>query len=317
MSPPQISFETGVQSRAPRRVTGAGLTGVLVAILVLGEVPVAGADDPTTNAAAAALQAKYAELTSKLANNAFGKPLYLESSQTSGELNANVYALLAHPFKLVQSELGQPARWCDILILHPNTKYCRTSSAGAQILLNVNIGRKSDQPIEQSYRVDFVYRVVQATPDYLAVVLHADKGPVGTRDYRLLLEAVPLRNGQTFLHLGYSYGYGATAKLALLAYLGTAGRGKVGFTVTGRKTDGQPVYVDGLRGVIERNTMRYYLAIEAYLGALSLPPPAQLDKRLADWYTATEHYARQLHEISQREYFELKRKEAERQQSAR
>jgi hypothetical protein len=148
-------------------------------------------------------------------------------------------------------------------------------------------------------------------------VLQADKGPVGTRDYRLLLEAVPLRNGQTFLHLGYSYGYGATAKLALLAYLGTAGRGKVGFTVTGRKRDGQPVYVDGLRGVIERNTMRYYLAIEAYLDALSLPLPAQLDKRLADWYAATEHYARQLHEISRREYFELKRKEVERQQSAR
>ena len=275
------------------------------------------ADDATTNAAAGRLRQKYAELAGRLDDSAFGKPLYLESTQASGQLNADVYALLAHPFRMVQAELKQPARWCDILILHPNTKYCRAARAGAQTLLNVNIGRKSDQPIEQSYRVDFLYRVQQETADYLAVVLHADKGPVGTRDYRLLLEAVPLANGQTFLHLGYSYGYGVTAKLALLAYLGTAGSGKVGFTVTGRRTDGQPVYVEGLRGVIERNTMRYYLAIEAYLDALGVPPSARLDKRLADWYAATERYARQLHEISRSQYLEMKHKEIERQQAAR
>ena len=275
------------------------------------------ADDATTNAAAGRLRQKYAELAGRLDASAFGKPLYLESTQGSGQLNADVYALLAHPFRVVQAELKQPARWCDILILHPNTKYCRAARAGAQTLLNMNIGRKSDQPIEQSYRVDFVYRVQQDTADYLAVVLHADKGPVGTRDYRLLLEAVPLANGQTFLHLGYSYGYGVTAKLALLAYLGTAGSGKVGFTVTGRRPDGQPVYVEGLRGVIERNTMRYYLAIEAYLDALGLPSSVRLDKRLADWYAATERYARQLHEISRGQYLEMKHKEIERQQAAR
>lgn len=275
------------------------------------------ADDATTNVASAALQAKYAELAGRLDNSAFGKPLYLESTQASGELNANVYALLAHPFRVVQSELNQPARWCDILILHPNTKYCRADSAGAQTLLNVNIGRKSDQPIEQSYRVDFVYRIKKESTEYLAVVLHADKGPVGTRDYHLLLEAVALRNGQTFLHLGYSYAYGTAARLAMLAYIRTAGSSKVGFTITGRKRDGQPIYVEGLRGVIERNTMRYYLAIEAYLDALSVPPPARFERRLADWYAATERYARQLHEISRSQYLELKRKEVERQQAAR
>ncbi len=74
-------------------------------------------------------------------------------------------------------------------------------------------------------------------------------------------------------------------------------------------------YIDGLRGIVERNTMRYYLAIEAYLGALSVPPSAQLDKRLNDWYAAVERYPRQLHEIGQQEYLEMKRRECLRQQS--
>ncbi len=33
--------------------------------------------------------------------------------------------------------------------------------------------------------------------------------------------------------------------------------------------------------------MRYYLAIDSYLGALSLPPQARIDKSLRDWFAAT------------------------------
>ncbi len=264
---------------------------------------------------ATALRAKYAELRGKLDDNPFQKPLYLESSEASGKLTGSMYALLRDPFPTVQSALKEPEHWCDILILHLNTKYCRASAQGTGTMLKVNIGRRSDQPIEQSYRVDFAYRVIEAGPDHLAVVLDADKGPLGTRNYRILLEAVPLKNGQTFLHLAYSYVYGTGAKLALLAYLGTAGRSKVGFTVTGRRNDGQVVYIDGLRGLIERNTMRYFLAIEAYLGALSLAPSAQLEKRLMDWYASVERYPRQLHEIGQQDYLQMKRREYQRQQA--
>ena len=264
---------------------------------------------------ATALRAKYAELRGKLDDNPFQKPLHLESSETSGKLAGSMYALLRHPFPTVQSALKEPEHWCDILILHLNTKYCRASAQGAGTVLKVNIGRRSDQPIEQSYRVEFAYHVIDAGPEHLAVVLDAEKGPLGTRNYRILLEAVPLKDGQSFLHLAYSYGYGTGAKLAILAYLGTAGRNKVGFTVTGRSDDGQVVYIDGLRGLIERNTMRYFLAIEAYLGALSLAPSAQLEKRLVDWYASVERYPRQLHEMEQKEYLAMKRKEYLRQQS--
>jgi hypothetical protein len=67
---------------------------------------------------------------------------------------------------------------------------------------------------------------------------------------------------------------------------------------------------------VERNTMRYYLAIEAYLGALSAPPAAQLEQRLQDWFDATERFSRQLHELEKDEYLTMKRKEVLRQQAA-
>jgi hypothetical protein len=266
---------------------------------------------------ATVLRAKYTELRGKLEDNPFQKPLYLESTENSGEVKGNLYALVQEPFPTVQMALKEPAHWCDILILHLNTKYCRVSAEGAWTVLKVNIGRKAEQPMVQSYRVDFSYRVIAATPDHLAVVLGAAKGPFGTRNYSILLEAVPLKDGQTFVHLAYSYTYGTAAKLALHAYLGTAGKNKVGFTVTDKRPDGQVEYIDGLRGLVERNTMRYYLAIEAYLGALSAPPSAQLEKRLRDWYAAVERYPRQLHEIEQNDYLEMKHNEYSRQQAER
>jgi hypothetical protein len=290
------------------------LTGLAIALLVCAggsmvHVESAYATPKTV------LLAKYSELRGKLEDNAFQRPLYLDSSEIAGEVKGNLYAVIQEPFPIVQSALKEPAHWCDILILHLNTKYCRASAADAWTVLKVNIGKKAEQPIAQSYRVEFSYRAIAVTPDHLAVGLDAVKGPFGTRNYSILLEAVPLESGQTFVHLAYSYTYGSAAKLAIRAYLSTAGSKKVGFTVTGLRNDGQVEYIDGVRGMVERNTMRYYLAIEAYLGALSVPPSAQLEKRLRDWYAAAERYPRQLHEIGQNDYLRMKRGEYLRQQS--
>lgn len=98
------------------------------------------------------------------------------------------------------------------------------------------------------------------------------------------------------------------AKLATNLYLDTVGSGKEGFTITGKKPDGKPKYVSGMRGAIERNTMRYYLAIEAYLGSLSLPPAQQQEYRLTNWFAATERYP-QLYEITRQQYLSMKRDE--------
>jgi hypothetical protein len=239
----------------------------------------------------------------------------MDSSETPGSVAGEIYALVDYPFATVGAELKSPENWCDILILHLNTKYCRASTAGQDAVVNVSITRKYDQPLDKAYRVAFAYRVAAQTSNYMLVRLNADEGPLSTRNYRIVLEAVPLENGQTFIHLSYSYAYGAMGRLAMQAYLATTGSGKVGFSVASTRPDGQPLYIGGIRGVVERNTMRYYLAIETFLGALSAPPQMRLEKRLHDWFAAIEHYPRQLHEMEQGAYLDMKRKETQRQKA--
>jgi hypothetical protein len=261
------------------------------------------------------LRAKHAELGNKLSHNQFRKPLYLDSSESLDGVKGNVYALIDHPFATAAAALNSPDDWCEILILHINTKYCRASMGDQGSILNVSIGNKHHQPLNLAHRVGFVYRVAAQTPNYLQVTLHADQGPLGTRDYRIVFEAVAVDSGRTFIHVSYAYGFGTMGRLAMQAYLGTVGRSKVGFTVAGTQADGRPLHIGGMRGVVERNTMRYYLAIEAFLGALSTPPQARLEKRLRDWFAAAERYPRQLHEMERDEYLDMKRKEYLRQQA--
>ena len=99
-------------------------------------------------------------------------------------------------------------------------------------------------------------------------------------------------------------------------YLSTFGSHKVGFTIVGKKPDGSPIYTGDVRGVVERNTMRYYLAIDAYLSALAVPPEQRLETRLQNWFTATERYPLQLHEMERGEYLAMKYKEYQRQKES-
>lgn len=296
---------------AGRRAGGFARSLPLLAIvLALSLLPAARAQD------AASLRARFAELREQLASNRFERPLVLMSKQSSNVLTGDIYAIVAEPFAGVSKAFLQTAPWCDILILHINVKNCRLRGGGGVTGLNVAIGRKWDQPMQDAYLVDFNYRVTADERDYMGVLLSADQGPLTTRDYRIVLEAVALDERRSFVHLSYSYGYGMAARTALQLYLSTIGRDKVGFSIVGRESDGAPVYVADLRGLLERNTMRYFLAIEAYLASLALPEHQQLNRRLNDWFIAVERYPRQLHEMNQDEYLAMKRREVARQKSA-
>ena len=45
--------------------------------------------------------ARHAALQDKFANNQFGRPLVLESTETLGDLKGDVYAVVDHPFAMV------------------------------------------------------------------------------------------------------------------------------------------------------------------------------------------------------------------------
>ncbi len=289
---------------------------VVAAVVLCAGAALGYAGDATANSADS-LRAKYVELRHQLANSPFGKPLHLDSRETADSVTGDIHALVDHPFAAAAAALSSPGDWCEILILHVNVKYCRASTGGEGNVLNVRIGRKYDQPLAKAYGMAFAYRIAAQAPNYLQVRLDAVQGPLSTRDYRIVLEAAPADDGRTFIRLSYSYAFGTAGRLAMQAYLGTIGKGKVGFTVVGTQADGQPRYIGGTRGVVERNALRYYLAIESFLGALSAPPQARLERRLRDWFAATERYPRQLHEMEPGEYLEMKRKEYLRQQAGR
>jgi hypothetical protein len=290
---------------------GRSLRSLIPGLLLGGAGPCpACAEQP-----AADLQARYVSLQTQLNHNAFQRQLFLDSTEGAEQLKGDIYAVVDHAYATVSQALQEMDNWCDILILHLNVKSCRAAgTAGAQTL-NVSIGRKSDEPLDRAFPVSFDYRVAAAGSDFLRILLRADTGPLGSRNYVIALEAVPLKDGRTFIHLSYSYDQGLASRLAMKSYLATLGRDKVGFSVINRPSDGEAMLISGVRGVVERNTMRYYLAIDTYLGSLSTPPAEQLEKRLHDWFAATERFPLQLHELNENDYIAMKRNEVRRQQS--
>ena len=250
-----------------------------------------------------ALVARHAELRPALERNAFGRPIHLASSDSQGRLRGDVHAVLEHPYALVRDAMATPAAWCDILVLPFNVKGCQPRGDEG---LTLYVGRTAQTPLQDAVRIDFHFSLEARGDDYLAASLVAPSGPVGTSNYRIAFEAVPLPSGKAFVHLGYGYGYGTLSRLAMQTYLATSGASKVGFSEAG-----EGALVGGMRGVLERNTMRYFRAIDAYLDAVEAPQGARATKRLESWFRETERYPRQLHEMTREEYLAMKRRDLE------
>jgi hypothetical protein len=289
--------------------------GWLLAVL-LGSAAAAASATPALGPAA--LRQRHAALAPQLGSNSFGQPLHLRSEEGDRRIEGDVYAVLDHPFSEVSAVLSDPARWCEVLFLHMNTKHCAPAAQDGRNRIDLRVGKKVEQPVHNATLLSFAWQAPATRPDYLDVEMRAPEGPYDTRDYRLLAEAVPLEGNRTFLRMGYSFGYGGASNLAMQLYLSTIGRDKVGFTVRQPARGGREAeYVGGMRGVVERNTMRYYLAIKAYLDSLSAPPGEQLDRRLQAWFDATERFPRQLRELDRESYLRMKRSEWQRQVAAR
>lgn len=265
--------------------------------------------DPATS-----LRERYTALTEQLEQSPLERGLYLESIESSRSLRGDVYAVVDYPFAVISEAFARPESWCEALILHLNIKYCQTTVRDERTLLSVAIGKKIEQPLDETHRIEFTYRVTASTPDYMAVDLYAKKGPLGTKNYNIALEFIGLDDERAFLHVRYSYGYGVLAGLAMRIYLATSGQSKVGFTMVESENGEPPRLVGGVRGAIERNAMRYYLAIDAYLDAAAAPAPGRFAESLERWFTATERYAPQLHEVEHDAYVTMKRREYLRQQ---
>ena len=262
--------------------------------------PVAGAEQ--------ALLAKYPSIKTKLAHNQFGAPIYLESAETDSAVRVDMYGILNQPFQVVSHTLHAPANWCDITSLHINIKACTLKKSSGQPLLTLYSGRKFYQPPADTYPLKLKFHLVSQQPKYLEIALAADEGPLRTKDHRIRLQATPLDSRRTLVHFSYSYSQGPVARMAIKSYFSTIARDKVGFsTVVGK--GGKPQLVHGVRGAIERNTVRYYLALQIYIDTLKYPPAQRFEQRISRWYDLTARYPRQLKEVEKSEYLANKRLE--------
>lgn len=223
-----------------------------------------------------------------------------------------VWGLVDLPYAVLATRLQSPTAWCEVLILHLNVKYCRASGAPGSPLLDVAVGRKFDQPLSQVQWVRFAGQW-SASADGLQLTLQAPRGPMGTHDYRIVLEAAAWGPRHSLTNLRYACSYGLWARWALQAYLATWGHEKVGFSLTA-SVPGQPgTPIRGIRALVERNAMRYLLALQAWASSQRLPEGQQAEARLSAWFEGTQQFAAQLYEMPREDYLRMKRDELKRQ----
>ena len=253
---------------------------------------------------------KYHTIEKELQKSSLAIPFFIESSVSKNASHVDIYGSIKHPFDIVQHELLVPTNWCEILLPHLNVRACTYKKVNDTWLLNIYNITKFSEPLEDAYQMKFKYRVSELQARYFDISLAAPGGPFHTKDHQFGLEAIPLDKGSTFIHLRYSYGYSPLAYLLMKLF----GGGKVGFSVTGTDGDGNPVYVGGLRGLVERDVVCYYLAILAYLDTLKIPAEQRFEKRISQWYDLASRFKKQLLEMENEEYLTYKRQDRESQQ---
>ncbi len=233
--------------------------------------------------------------------------LRIVSEESETRVAAEVSGTLDHPFEAVARLLASPEDWCDVVSLHLNTKACVHGAREGETTLRLYSGRKHYQAPEDAFPLDYRFAPGTVGEGSSAVTLIAPEGPLGTRDHRIEVEAVRAGDG-TAVRFVCSYRPSVRSRWATALYLGTLGRAKVGFSSDGHDDRGNPVPVGGLRGVVERNAVRYFLAMEAFLETRDVPESARFEAMLGTWFDLAARYP-PLHEVSREEYLAAKRRE--------
>jgi hypothetical protein len=236
-------------------------------------------------------------------------PLHISSTEVDGRLDVDVFGIIDQPFRQVAATLAAPQSVCEFLLLNLNVKACTYRNIGDSASLKIYVAGKGYTPPYRSLTIEPLHRVNRRSADYLAMALVAQKGIMGSSDYKVLTEIAPYRQ-RTLVRVSSSYQGSRLSHMAIQAYLRTFARDKIGFSVTGQDADDKPVYIRGLRAVIERNVVRSYMALQAHLEhSQKRSRPEQFEQRIRRWYDLTETYAMQLREVERERYFYNKRRE--------
>ncbi len=230
-------------------------------------------------------------------------PIHVDSVVDGGSLLGEVWSVSPAPFETVAAELRHPETWCDIVTLHLNVKACVHEVRDGQQWITMFIGYRTFQTPEQAHPLVAVLDVDEV-PGELRATLRAARGPFGTSNHRLDLTAKPTADGRTRLEFDFTQRYGWWAKHAMKVFLATWSRHRVGFTELepGR-------WVRGFEGLMERNVVRYHLALQAYLEHPRDGLAATREARWARWFALTERHPRQLRVVTREAYLETMHRE--------
>ena len=234
-------------------------------------------------------------------------PLTVETNTHNKLQSGDAYAILDYPYGKVTEALRDARNWCDIVPLHMNMKACTTQPSPSGTRLTLYAGLKSYQPPSLARALNYTYRVQTLDAEYFSASLTADKNDAGSPP--MTLEAMPLGSERTLVHVRYTWRTPLWLRVASDSYFATVGARKVGFSTTGTDPHGDPAYVSGLNGAVERNALRYYLALDTFLSTDHTPEAGRFDRRLNRWFDLTERYPAQLHEMDKADYLRVKRKE--------
>jgi hypothetical protein len=233
--------------------------------------------------------------------------LYLQSTVADLRAQGQVLARLPLPLAEVRAALRSPRSWCLLLMLHPNVGECEVRAVGqGPPTLQMLMGQQRVAVIGSTHRLSLAWSLQRDDDSGLSLDLTAEQGPMGTRDYRIGARIEALDATHSALELQYSSAFSRAGLWLAELYVSTAGRQRIGFTVEGQDANGQPVHVRGLRGSVERNTMRFHLAVQSWLGVQSLPAAQRIPRAIDAWWQSSEPHAAQLHEVEREEYVQMK-----------
>ena len=252
-----------------------------------------------------AFDGRYRDLAVQIDANDYGLPLYIESEETQEKVDGDVYGIIDQPYAAIRKIAESPGAWCDIILLHLNVKSAVHHEQDNRQIITVFTDSKKYKRPEEAFQVDYRYDLVESAADYCLVTLKAPEAPMNTQNHCIEFEALELDDKRTFVHLSYSYEYGSLARAVITGYMNTKGRTKVGFSQDGRGKQGK-----GIRGAIERNAVRYYLAIKAHTDTLGAPVEKHFARSAGMWFDLAEKYPRQLHEMDREDYLANKEKES-------
>jgi hypothetical protein len=256
---------------------------------------------------AESLIAVYHQFEARIAKSPLVLAIHLESHVESNFSGVDIYGIIDYPFETIQKELSKPRNWCDIIILHPNIRACTYSATDGGTMLTMHNVNRHFQTITEAYQVYYKYQIMAGTPSFLDISMAADKGPMSSSDHKFRIMAVALDAKRSFVHLSYSYRYSPLQYIAIKSYFALFGSKVAGFSVEGVDEKNGPVYVSGVKASIERNLMRYYMAILAYFDALKYSPEQRFEKRLSGWIDLSDRFQKQFPKIERKQYFEFKR----------